>query len=103
MSFGKVTKFEVDPVSKTISGELIDLDSSAKVPFQRQPEITDLTRQDVVNYTPKDGTATEMSLNLAVRLKDLQTATQEVKDAAESLIRAMAKDKNMTIVNAKKI
>ncbi len=103
MSFGKITAITHDPVSKTASGDLKDIETGKRLAFKDEANIPDTDQKDVVNYTEANGMATQLTPNLSVRLHNLQTATQEVQDCVTKLLCAMAKDKNMTDVIAKKI
>ncbi|HLP11513.1 MAG TPA: hypothetical protein VK177_06230 [Flavobacteriales bacterium] len=103
MAFGKITQIQEDPQTGTMFGELKDLDTNTKYTFQKQANIPTITRQDVVNYTAQGAEAIDLTPNLAVKLRDMQTASPDVQLAAENLIKAMAKDKNMTDVVSKKL
>ena len=103
MSYGRIIKIEEDPISKTMSGELKDIETGKKYNFSKEAGIPDVNRQDIVNFTDNGGTATGLTPNLSVRLANMATASQEVQDLSTSLLLAMAKDKNMTDVISKKI
>src|SRR6478735_678135 len=100
MSVGQINTV-VPGSGNTCSGDLSDLDTGAKLRFQDQSG--NLEVGDVVDYTDKEGTAVDLLENLKVKTKNFETASREVQGATKALLSTMAKDKNMTDINVKKI
>lgn len=103
MALGKITEITLDPNTQLSSGTLLDIDTLKRYAFSNQPGLEDVNKQDIVDYTLLEGAATELKPNLSVKLRGLNNASREVQLAVDTLLKAMAKDTNMTDVVVRKV
>jgi hypothetical protein len=101
MSVGQINTL-VPNGGNSYSGDLTDLDTGQKYQFQNQ-DVQNLDVEDVVNFTDKGGTAVDLSISLKIKEKNFGSASSDVQEAAKALFSAMAKDRNMTDINVKKL